>query len=163
VAVSPEGQTFHLISVSKTLFVAEDIQAYILIETDKKGTPLGLAVLPSQETAALYSEIKKPGAPAAIHAYKEKRKSQPDTYTFAPVELDLLGHQLLQMKEIAAAIQVLRLNMEMHPNAFEVYDSLGEAYMANGDIQLAVYNYKKSLELNPQNKNAQEQLKKLSD
>jgi len=163
VAVSPEGQSFHLMPVSKTLFAAEDIESYALIEMDKKGTPVGLVALPSRETAALYSEIKKLGAPAAIYAYKEKRKNQPDTYTFTPIELNRLGHQLLEMKEIAAAIQVLRLNVEMYPNAFEVYDSLGEAYMANGDIQLAVDNYKKSLELNPQNKNAQEQLKKLAN
>jgi urease alpha subunit len=42
------------------------------------------------------------------------------------------------------------------------YDSLGEAYMANGDKELASKNYRKSLELNPKNTNAVEMLKKLA-
>jgi tetratricopeptide (TPR) repeat protein len=67
------------------------------------------------------------------------------------------------MKDIKSAIQVFKLNVELNPDSFAVYDSLGKAYMENGDIQLAIDNYKKSLHLNPQNKKAQEQLKKLAD
>jgi cytochrome c-type biogenesis protein CcmH/NrfG len=51
--------------------------------------------------------------------------------------------------------------VELHPDSFNVYDSLGEAYMNSGDIKNAVDNYKKSLELNPDNANAKEMLKKL--
>jgi CubicO group peptidase (beta-lactamase class C family) len=159
---SPYRQTFRLLPVSKTLFVVEDAEVYALIEQDKKGTPVGLVVLASQGTVDLYSEIKKIGAETAINAYKEKRKSHQDTYTFTRGELNRLGYELLQMKEIKSAIRVFRLNVELYPNSFDVYDSLGEAYMVNGDIQLAVDNYKKSLELNPQNKHAEEQLKKLA-
>jgi tetratricopeptide (TPR) repeat protein len=38
---------------------------------------------------------------------------------------------------------------------------LGEAYMTNGDKELAIASYKKSLELDPSNKNGEEALKKL--
>jgi cytochrome c-type biogenesis protein CcmH/NrfG len=34
-----------------------------------------------------------------------------------------------------------------------VYDSLGEAYMKKGEKELAIANYQKSLELNPDNAN----------
>jgi CubicO group peptidase (beta-lactamase class C family) len=160
---SPYRETFRLLPVSKTLFVVEDAEVYALVEQDKKGTPVGLVVLSSQETVDLYFEIKKIGAEAAINAYKEKRKTHPDTYTFTRGELNRLGNELLQIKDIKSAVQVFRLNVELYPNSFDVYDSLGEAYMANGDIQLAIDNYKKSLQLNPQNKNAEEKLKKLAD
>jgi cytochrome c-type biogenesis protein CcmH/NrfG len=56
---------------------------------------------------------------------------------------------------------VLRLNVEAFPNSANAYDSLGEAYMVKGDKELAIRNYQRSLELNPQNKNAIEMLKKL--
>ena len=49
----------------------------------------------------------------------------------------------------------------MYPQGSNTYDSLGEAYMENGDKQLAIQNYKKSLELNPKNTAAIEKLKKL--
>jgi cytochrome c-type biogenesis protein CcmH/NrfG len=42
-----------------------------------------------------------------------------------------------------------------------VYDSLGEAYMKNGDKELAIENYEKSLKLDPGNANAVEMLKRL--
>lgn len=49
----------------------------------------------------------------------------------------------------------------MFPQGFNAYDSLGEAYMENGEKQLATPNYKKVLELNPKNPIAAEKLKKL--
>jgi cytochrome c-type biogenesis protein CcmH/NrfG len=49
-----------------------------------------------------------------------------------------------------------------YPQSGNVYDSLAEAYMDNGDKQLAIENYQKSIQLNPSNKNAVEMLKKLN-
>ena len=49
----------------------------------------------------------------------------------------------------------------MHPDAFNTYDSLGEAYMKAGQRDRAIKNYRKSLELNPDNVGAVEMLKKL--
>ena len=43
------------------------------------------------------------------------------------------------------------------------YNSLAEAYMANGEKELAIANYKKALELNPKNTNGAEMLKKLEN
>jgi hypothetical protein len=39
---------------------------------------------------------------------------------------------------------------------------LDEAYLANGERELAIKNYKKSLELNPQNANATDVLKRIN-
>ncbi|MCI0472999.1 MAG: tetratricopeptide repeat protein [Ignavibacteria bacterium] len=43
-----------------------------------------------------------------------------------------------------------------------VYDSLGEAFLKSGDKENARINFKKSLELDPKNKNAEEVLKTLN-
>ena len=51
--------------------------------------------------------------------------------------------------------------MHEYPNASNPYDSLGEAYMTAGKKELALKNYEKSVELNPNNKNGVEMLKKL--
>jgi cytochrome c-type biogenesis protein CcmH/NrfG len=56
---------------------------------------------------------------------------------------------------------MFQLNVELYPQSWNVYDSLGETYMNNGDRDLAIQNYKKSLELNPDNSNGKEMLKKL--
>lgn len=63
--------------------------------------------------------------------------------------------------KIQYAIEIFKLNVKMYPQSANVYDSLGEAYMNDGQKELAIQNYKKSLELNPDNTNAKEMLKKL--
>lgn len=58
---------------------------------------------------------------------------------------------------------MFKLNVEMYPQSFNTYDSLREAYRAHGDKDLAVANYKKSLELNPKNTNATAKLAALAN
>jgi len=59
------------------------------------------------------------------------------------------------------AIEVFKLNVEAFPQSFNVYDSLGEAFAAAGEQELAVKNYEKSLELNPKSQSGIDALKKL--
>jgi len=51
--------------------------------------------------------------------------------------------------------------MVAFPDSWNVYDSLGEAYMEDGQKDPAIQNYEKSLELNPENTNGAETLEKL--
>jgi CubicO group peptidase (beta-lactamase class C family) len=71
------------------------------------------------------------------------------------------GYQLLALKKTADAIRIFQLNVELHAESANTYDSLGEGYMANGEKELAIKNYEKSLEMNAKNSNTAEMLKKL--
>ena len=62
------------------------------------------------------------------------------------------------MKE---AILLFRLNTEAYPDAFNTYDSLGEALMAAGDYTASAFNYAKSVQLNPMNENGRRKLDEL--
>ena len=75
--------------------------------------------------------------------------------------LTILGYRHLRKEEYNSAIPIFKLIVEIFPQSFNAYDSLGEAYMLNGDRELAIINYEKSLELNPDNTNAVNMLKKL--
>lgn len=98
---------------------------------------------------------------SAIQHYRELKAAQLDAYDFREEQLNSLGYQLLKMEKIKEAIAIFKLNVEVYPQSGNVYDSLGEAYMVSGDKELAIKNYKKSLELDPKNTNAVEMLKKL--
>lgn len=98
----------------------------------------------------------------AIEAYKKIKREQPNSDAVAEERINTLGYGLLQREKISEAIAIFKANVEMYPQSANTYDSLGEAYMANGDKELAILNYKKSLELNPKNANAVTMLKKLS-
>jgi Flp pilus assembly protein TadD len=53
------------------------------------------------------------------------------------------------------------LSADAFSNEWETFDLLGTAYMQDGNNALAVENFTKSLDLNPENTNASEMLKKL--
>lgn len=78
-----------------------------------------------------------------------------DTYTVnAPnreYELNTIGYDLLKEKRVSEAIDVFAVNVKLNPDSWNTYDSLGEGYALAGNKKLAIANYEKSLELNPQN------------
>ena len=72
------------------------------------------------------------------------------------------GYQLLQTGKIKEMIEVFKLNVEAFPQSGNAYDSLGETYLKNGDKKLAIINYKKSVELDPNNANGKKVLDEIS-
>jgi len=107
--------------------------------------------------------IKESGVEEAIQKYKEIKANHADEYVFHERGLNAVGYNLLRNDKIEDAIEIFKFNAEEYPDAFNVYDSLGEAYMKHGDKELAIQNYKKSLELNPNNENAKKMLEELGE
>ena len=97
----------------------------------------------------------------ALEGYRAIKKEKPDNASVSENRLNNLGYVLMRQKKLPEAIAMFKLNVEFYPKAWNTYDSLAEAYMTNGDKELAIANYKKSLELNPQNSGGREMLKKL--
>jgi CubicO group peptidase (beta-lactamase class C family) len=97
------------------------------------------------------------GAQAAIGQFRPALTSGVITED----SINSTGYGLMGTKKMADAICIFQLNVELHPQSWNAYDSLGEAYMNNGDKAQAIQNYKKSLELNPDNNGGKEMLKKL--
>ena len=110
----------------------------------------------------LMRTIQEKDVDAAVQEYRDLKATQPKAYDFSENELIGLGYTLLQTKRITDAIAILKLSVEVYPQSYNTWDSLAEAYMDHGDKELAMQNYRKSLELNPKNTNAMEKLKQLS-
>ncbi|MCG2417810.1 serine hydrolase [Aequorivita sp. F47161] len=97
-----------------------------------------------------------------IALYKSLKKNHPNTYNFSNEnELNKLGYKLIEKNKIEDAVKTFKLNIIEFPNSANAYDSMGEAYFLNGNNELALVNYKKSLQLNPNNTNAIEMIKKI--
>ena len=58
------------------------------------------------------------------------------------------------MEKAEQALAVFELNTRVFPEAFNTWDSLGEAHMILGHDDDAIRFYERSLELNPDNANA---------
>lgn len=110
----------------------------------------------------LSATIASRGIGAASLQYRELKSSSASTFNFDEDQLNTLGYELLRDHKFPEAIRIFQLNVEAYPQSGNVYDSLAEAYMNNGDRPQAIANYQKSLELNPKNHNAVKMLQKLN-
>jgi uncharacterized membrane protein len=106
--------------------------------------------------------IASSGIDAAEKQYHELKAAASPTYNFDEGELNALGYTLIGGKKFKQAIRVLQLNAEAYPQSSNVYDSLGEAYLDDGNKPLAIANYQRSLELNPKNRGAVAVLRRLN-
>ena len=100
----------------------------------------------------LYDE----GYDAMERVYTDVRDEDPGAYN--ENVLNALGYDLLLAGRTEDAISVFTLNVATYPGYANGYDSLGEAYMKSGDNERAIENYRKALDLNPGNTNAQDML-----
>ncbi len=105
--------------------------------------------------------IAEKGIEAGIAAYRDLKAKRAATYDFSEQELNQLGYRLMRSGKLKEAVEIFKLNVEAYPKAFNTYDSLAEAYLNMNQRELAIANYKKSLELDPNNTNAVAALKKL--
>ena len=72
-----------------------------------------------------------------------------------------VGFKYIVATKYKMGLVVLEFNASQYPQSTDVYESLAEAYRISGNKQMAITNIKKSLELNPDNDNAKEMLKRL--
>lgn len=93
----------------------------------------------------------------AIAAYRQWHAVRPEAPELAESRLNRLGYQLLGSQQTAAARAVFQLNVDLYGSA-NTYDSLAEAELALGDREASRRHYQRSLELNPGNANARQQL-----
>ena len=116
----------------------------------------------SDPVTALRMELRQRGYEHAIEVYQELKRKD---LLFQPTENDLNEWAYRMMNgggKPKEALEIFKLNVFLYPNSANVYDSIAEAYAVNGNRELAIRNYKRSLELDPQNTNAAQQLNKLT-
>jgi tetratricopeptide (TPR) repeat protein len=99
------------------------------------------------------------GFAAGIKSYKKL----PRNVNLLERVVNAKGYELLSDNKLPQAVEIFKLNVFAFPQSANAFDSLGEAYLEAGNKDLAIENYKKSLMLNPENKNAEEVLKSLAN
>lgn len=112
-------------------------------------------VLPKKSIGEhLYKITLANGVDAAIAEYRKLKLANSKEFDFDERELNSLGYQLLTKQRFKDAIAIFKLNTEMFPKSGNTFDSLGEAYLADNQNDLAIENYKKAVALDPTNVNA---------
>lgn len=102
------------------------------------------AHLPVGERIAFYHQLKNENA----SAYNFENED----------ELTMYGYSLFWENKVDEALEIFKLIAQEFPNSANAYDSLGEAYLKKGETALSLANYEKSLAMNPDNFNAEDQI-----
>lgn len=142
-------------------------RAFLDTPVDKTGAPRHLlAIDVSRSTgapptrAAFVAELDRAGFDKALATYQAFKDRDPG-FDIPEPELNRWGYQRLAAGDTRMAVSLLKLATELHPDSWNAFDSVGEAYAANGDKALAITAYRRSLVLNPRNDNGAAQLKAL--
>ena len=107
----------------------------------------------------LYEELDNKGVEQGISTFLDI-KDNPEYYVDED-EMNILSYIYLQRDEGRTASVVLSLAIDHFPEAFNLYDSYGEVLLSLGEREKAIENYKKSVELNPDNRHGIQVLKEL--
>jgi uncharacterized membrane protein len=111
--------------------------------------------------ATLTATLASEGIDAAVRQYRQLKAAAPAAYNFEERELSVMGRRLIREKKLEEGIRILQLNVEAYPQSSKAHQRLGDAYMAQGNTPLALASHQKSLELDPNNREAAEALQKL--
>lgn len=116
--------------------------------------------LPKKSVAkALFNAINEGGIEFGKIEFKNLLAE--NSYYVDENEMNVLSYVFLQEDKAETSASVLELAIEQFPNSFNLYDSYGEVLLNLGEKEKAIENYKKSIELNPDNKHGIEVLKEL--
>jgi dienelactone hydrolase len=120
--------------------------ATTLIKTPGNAPPATNTPAIPQEMHAL-DLIDQPGGAAKVaQMLYEARQRDPKATLFSEAVVNFVGYEHLQSGDTKGAVEILRLNAVAYPDSPNVYDSLADAYLANGQKDLARENAKKALE-----------------
>ena len=86
------------------------------------------------------------GVSAAVKMFHDARTGDPHVMLFPEPALNLLGYQHLQAGRTKEAIELFKLNTEAYPTSANTDDSLGDAYLADGQNDLALQASQKAID-----------------
>ncbi len=94
----------------------------------------------------------------AISQVLADRESESPGYFYFEAEFNAYGYAFIQQDRIDEAVRMFEINVELFPESWNVYDSLGEALLRKGETDRAAAMYEKSLALNPESPSGKEAL-----
>tara|TARA_B110000116_G_scaffold140075_1_gene121437 strand:+ start:1573 stop:2253 length:681 start_codon:yes stop_codon:yes gene_type:complete len=98
----------------------------------------------------------------ALTAFKAIKEKDSLSQVIRESNINSLGYTFIRNNDFDAALEIFKINVVLYPNSSNVFNSLGEAYFLKKDTATAVVNFKKSLSINPENRNSKQFLKRIT-
>jgi dienelactone hydrolase len=99
-------------------------------------------------SAAIIDQIRTPGGDAQVtQQLRAARRKDPGAQLFPEVTVSIVGQDHMRAGEPKFAVEVLELNLLAYPESADAHETLSEAYLANGQKDLARQHAEKALAL----------------
>jgi len=109
----------------------------------------------------LWTMIDNEADEAALEEILAEHDAESPGYFFIEAEFNAYGYSFLQQEQTDKAIRMFKINVELYPQSWNAYDSLGEALLQAGDTEKAALMYEKSMALNPDSTSGKEALARI--
>ena len=112
-----------------------------------QSTAPAAAQKPKTVVDEFWTALETPGGVAkARQIYDDTRKKDKTTILFPESELNQFGYQVLQEGRAKDAIVIFQMNVDEYPKSANTYDSLSDAYLADGNTAEALKFAERALE-----------------
>jgi len=99
-------------------------------------------------SASVINQVQMPGGVAQVtQRLIEVRRNDPDAQLFPEITVSTIGQDHMRAHELEAAVEVLKLVLLAYPESADANETLGEAYLADGQKDLARQHAEKALGL----------------
>ena len=149
--------------------VAWFVETLVTAPADRS-TSVQPKVTPARE---FWATLDRDGVEQAVQTFQAVRRREPGAFLFPEGVMNQAGYERLQAGKTKDAIALFTLNVEAYPASANAQDSLGDAYLADGQKDRALAAARRCLELLPGDKandqfkaairaSAEEKIKKIS-
>jgi tetratricopeptide (TPR) repeat protein len=99
-------------------------------------------------SASVINQIQMPGGVAQVtQQLTEARRKDPNAQLFPEITVSTIGQDYMRAGEPKLAVEVLKLVLLAYPESADANETLGEAYLADGQKELARQHAEKALTL----------------
>ena len=160
--IKVNDSSFYVKEMNEKLIFISIPDIYIELEEKRehKGEKFYFKKLSQGEKTA-FEYFKNEEYTKALNAYIKIQQNDSLDLTIDLYRLNRMGYNYMRVNKISQAKEIFKINIVLYPKNSLVYDSMGDAFKKEKDTLKAIEFYKKSLAINPENKNSLKNLKKL--
>ena len=145
----------------KLIFMSKpEMHIELAEKREHKGEKFYFKKIAQEEKTAL-EYFKNKEYTNALNAYIKIQQNDSLDPVIDLYRLNRMAKEYMRANKIAEAKEFFLINIALYPQKSLVYDSMGDAFKKENDTVKAIEYYKKSLVINPENRNSLKNLKKL--
>ena len=145
----------------KLIFISKpEMHIELAEKREHKGEKFYFKKIAQEEKTAL-EYFKNKEYTNALNAYIKIQQNDSLDPVIDLYRLNRMAKKYMSANKIAEAKELFLINIALYPQKSLVYDSMGDAFKKENDTVKAIEYYKKSLVINPENRNSLRNLEKL--